>query len=68
MKNKKKLCIIGVSALCIVIGELYSLKLEIENMNHMEYKLICGICIGKSKEKEYGVEFKELQHFLLGVL
>ena len=51
-----------------VIGELYSLKLEIENMNHMEYKLICGICIGKSKEKEYGVEFKELQHFLLGVL
>ena len=37
-------------------------------MNHMEYKLICGICIGKSKEKEYGVEFKELQHFLLGVL
>lgn len=51
-----------------VIGERYSLKLEIENMNHMEYKLICGICIGKSKEKEYGVEFKESQHFLLGVL
>ena len=48
-----------------VIGELYSAELEILDTKHNDYKLICGISIGKSNAKEQSIKTKELKKFLV---
>lgn len=48
-----------------VIGELYSAEIEILDSKLYDYKLICGISIGKSKDKPQSVKTKELELFLV---
>jgi len=48
-----------------VIGELYSAELEILDAKQRGYKLICGICIGKSNTKRQSVKTIELVDFLV---
>ena len=48
-----------------VIGELYLAKFEILESKLHDYKLICGISIGKSKDKLQMVKTKELESFLV---
>ena len=48
-----------------VIGELYSLELEILGMKSCDYKLICGISIGKSNVKLPGHKIMQIDDYLI---
>ena len=48
-----------------VIGELYSAELKILDTKSCDYKLICGISIGKSNAKVQENESISLEEFLL---